>query len=138
MRIGNFDQLDPGKTTLSGFVVFEDPIKAAMVLCDELDSGDPDIGSASTSYANCTSTGDFRPVDWLTTGDNEGIVISGDRHQISFTLRTSNVFDQIRVVTEPGGVSALPLLAPLSIVFLVIFLVGLGVAVGLRSRQALG
>ena len=126
----HFDQLGPGTTTLTGFVEFEDPITAVMVLCDELDSGDGDIGWSSTAYADCASTGSFRPVDWVTTGDNEAIVISGDRLRISFTLRTSNVFDQIRVVTQPGAVASVPVSGALATALLLLLLIGVGVTAG--------
>ncbi len=109
----HFDQVGSGTTTLTGSVEFEDPIIAVFVLCDELDTGDGDIGTPTTAYTKCPPTANFRPVDWLTTGDNEQIIISADQRSIDVTLRTSNVMDQVRVVTSAGVAAPVPSMGPL-------------------------
>ncbi|MBJ21826.1 MAG: hypothetical protein CL933_20655 [Deltaproteobacteria bacterium] len=131
----HFDQLGPGTTTLSGSVEFQHPITAVFVLCDPLDGSDTELGSPVTLYPNCIGTGDFRPVDWVSTGDTEQIIISPDRMKIDFTLRTSNVLDQLRVVTQQSAaVAAAPGLGFPAVALLVL----LGIALGTRILQKNG
>ncbi len=124
----HFDQSGPGTTTRSGFVEFQHPITAVFVLCNALDTSDAEIGFPGTIYPTCFGTGGFRPVDWISTGDNEQIIISPDRMRIDVTLRTSNVLDQLRVVTQQSAVAPAPGLGLPAMVLLAL----LGMVLGAR------
>jgi len=94
----HFDQLGPGVTTLTGSLVFAEPIVGVQVLAPSLM-----LEILSSPRGTLYPTGaSRRGLDW-DPGFTEVITISPDRLRIDFTLITSNVKDQVRVFTEGHG-----------------------------------
>lgn len=98
----HFDQVGPGTTALSGSVTFAGKIIGVMCRNGALNGSD--FLGVGTAYPGGNPR---RQLDWDVGGPVESITISPDQFTISFTLITSNVVDQIRVITEAGDTNPL-------------------------------
>lgn len=103
------DQVGPGFTTLTGTVSFDREILGLQFLDAELDTTDSTLGAAGTSYPTFASR---RGADW-DSGFSELFSISTDGKTLRYTVGTSNVIDQVRIITRgvptPGSAALIGL-----------------------------
>jgi hypothetical protein len=90
-----------GFILLRGSVTFDSEILGVVVGRDKLMASDLDCGRAGTDYPDVLLARGLELGSLL-----DHIVISADRRTIRFTLKTTGVMDQIRVITESSAVPA--------------------------------
>ncbi len=96
VHLVHFDQLGPGVTSLTGIVVFAEEIIGIIVRDGSLDLSDP-LGTAGAYPTGVPRRG----VDWDIL-PHEFINVLPDLRTLEVTLTTSNVIDQVRVITKAG------------------------------------
>ena len=92
---------DFGAPQFQGTVQFSDPIVGVMLLPFALDSSDAELGALGTLYPTNASL--RRGLDFEDSTPLDTLEVLDDR-TIGFDLSTSNVIDQIRVVTSAASV----------------------------------
>ncbi|HEX4412786.1 MAG TPA: hypothetical protein VH107_04100 [Lacipirellulaceae bacterium] len=109
------DPVGPGSTTsftYEGSVTFDTPILGLMWSDGTLDASDPILGSPATVYGPDTMYRGYEGPGL--TSPRDSLVLSQDRLTLNFALRTTEYYDELRIVTasipEPATISLLALL----------------------------